>query len=91
MFCLEYLEAGVHVSSDGLLMFPKALLACLIEAISVLVPSCMTGRFITTSSEKATGEEEASLQQILILQVPKFQLIFTKGVIKLESPVGTGR
>lgn len=53
MFCLEYLEIGVSVSSDGLLILPKALVAYLIKVISVLVPSCMTGRFIATSSKKS--------------------------------------
>lgn len=31
------------------------------------------------------------LKKILISQVPTFQFIFTKGVIKLEGPVGTER
>lgn len=91
MFCLEYLEIGVGVSSDRLLILPKALVAYLIKVISVLVPSCMTGRFIATSSKKATGEVEGLLKEILISQVPIFQLNFTKGVIKLEGPVGTER
>ena len=91
MFCLEYLETGVSVSSDGLLILPKALVAYLIKVISVLVPGSMTGRFIATSSKKATGEVEGLLKEILISQVPTFQLIFTKGVTKLEGPVGAGR
>lgn len=58
MFCLGYLEISASASSDGLLMLPKALEAYLIKAMSALVPCCMTGRFIATSSRKASGEAE---------------------------------
>jgi len=91
MLCLKYLEIGVSVSSDGLLILPKALVANLIKVISALVPRCMPGRFIATRSRKATGEVEGLLKEILISQVQTFQLIFTKGVIKLEGLVGAER
>lgn len=58
MFCLGYLEISASASSDGLLMLLKALEAYLIKAMSALVPCCMTGRFIATSSRKASGEAE---------------------------------
>lgn len=72
------LETGVSTASDGLLTLPKAVVACIIKVISVLVPGCMTGRFIATSSKKAAGEAEGLLEEILISQVPTFQVIFTK-------------
>lgn len=91
MLSLEYLEIGVSISNDGLLILPKAVVPCIVKVISVPVPSCRTGRFIATSSKKATGKVGGLLKDVLISQVPTFQLIFTKGVIKLESPVGTER
>lgn len=84
-------DTGVTVSSDGLLILPKAIVAYRIKGISVLVPHGMTGRFIATSSRKATGEAEGLLKEILVSQVPAFQFVFPKGVIKLEGLVGTER
>lgn len=91
MFCLDCLGIGVNVSSDGLLILPKALVAYLIKVRSALVSCCMTGRFIATSSRKATGEVEELLKEILTVQVPTFQLIFSIRVIKLEGLVGSER
>lgn len=91
VFCLDYLEIGVSVSSDGLLILPKALVAYLIKVRSASVSCCVTGRFIATSSRKATGEVEGLLKETLAVQVSAFQLIFSIGVIKLEGLVGSER
>lgn len=88
---LEYLQIGVSISNDGLLILPKAVVPYTVKVISIPVPGCRTGRFIATSSKKATGEVGGLLKDVLISQVPTFQLIFTKGVIKSGSPVGTDR
>lgn len=76
--CRAYLKIGVSIASDGLLILPKAVVACIIKVISVLVPGCTTGRFIATSSKKAAGEVEGLLEEILISWVPTFQVIFSK-------------
>lgn len=93
MFCLGYLEISASASSDGLLMLPKALEAYLIKAMSALVPWCLAAwleDLLLQAAEKHLGRQRGwLLKEILISQVPTFQFIFTKGVIKLEGPVGT--